>query len=257
MTDVINAEFTETALAVVEQQQPVHANLFHTDDPIKVLEKASVVAKALVHLSDKQGLIANVKGKKYPQVEAWQTMGAMLSLSTVTEWTKPIDGGWEARVVLHNRHGQVIGAAEAQCTKFEQSKGNWADYALRSMAQTRATSKAYRSNLAFVMVLAGYEPTPAEEMDAIHAPAQEQPLHPDPSAKRREEVKAFNARVHRLVEAAQAKGVNGPFDVAVIDGKTLRDWASAYLTECFDWKPGTKPTEVHFLAMEKELLNAN
>ena len=38
------------------------------------------------------------------------------------------------------------------------------DYALRSMAQTRATSKALRQPLGFVMSLAGFDPTPAEEM---------------------------------------------------------------------------------------------
>ena len=44
---------------------------------------------------------------------------------------------------------------------------NWQDrddYALRSMAQTRATSKALRQPLGFVITLAGFDPTPAEEM---------------------------------------------------------------------------------------------
>lgn len=37
-------------------------------------------------------------------------------------------------------------------------------FQLRSMAQTRACAKAYRNVLAWVVVLAGYRPTPAEEM---------------------------------------------------------------------------------------------
>lgn len=40
-------------------------------------------------------------------------------------------------------------------------------FQLRSMAQTRAQSKALRNALAWVVVLAGYRPTPAEEMDAV------------------------------------------------------------------------------------------
>ena len=37
-------------------------------------------------------------------------------------------------------------------------------YARRSMAQTRATGKACRLAFSWIMALAGYEPTPAEEM---------------------------------------------------------------------------------------------
>lgn len=40
------------------------------------------------------------------------------------------------------------------------------DYALRSMAQTRATSKALRGPLGFIVTLAGFEATPSEEMPA-------------------------------------------------------------------------------------------
>jgi hypothetical protein len=45
-------------------------------------------------------------------------------------------------------------------------------FQLRSMAQTRACAKAFRNVLAWVVVLAGYKPTPAEEMpgngDEVH-----------------------------------------------------------------------------------------
>ncbi len=40
-------------------------------------------------------------------------------------------------------------------------------FQLRSMAQTRACAKALRNVLAWVVVLAGYKPTPAEEMQGI------------------------------------------------------------------------------------------
>ena len=38
------------------------------------------------------------------------------------------------------------------------------EFQIASMAQTRAVSKAFRLALSWVMTLAGYEPTPAEEM---------------------------------------------------------------------------------------------
>ena len=46
-------------------------------------------------------------------------------------------------------------------------RASWAkadDYAIRSMAQTRATSKALRMPLGFVMELAGFDATPADEI---------------------------------------------------------------------------------------------
>jgi hypothetical protein len=47
---------------------------------------------------------------------------------------------------------------------------NWAtkpEFQLRSMAQTRACAKALRNAFAWIPVLAGYEGTPAEEMDGV------------------------------------------------------------------------------------------
>ena len=40
-------------------------------------------------------------------------------------------------------------------------------FQLRSMSQTRACAKALRNALAWVVVLAGFQPTPAEELDDI------------------------------------------------------------------------------------------
>ena len=55
-------------------------------------------------------------------------------------------------------------AAESMCSRDE---GHWKDsdeYAIRSMAQTRATSRALASVLRLVVSLAGFSGTPAEEM---------------------------------------------------------------------------------------------
>ncbi len=42
------------------------------------------------------------------------------------------------------------------------------EYAILSMAQTRAVGKAFRNQLAWLMKAAGFEATPAEEMDFVH-----------------------------------------------------------------------------------------
>lgn len=62
--------------------------------------------------------------------------------------------------------GRVVGAADAMCVTAEG--GNWGprstSNARRAMAQTRAMSRALRGPLGFVVTLAGYQATAAEEM---------------------------------------------------------------------------------------------
>lgn len=71
-----------------------------------------------------------------------------------------------ATVEARTADGRVVGRADALCTRSEK-RGPWKsadDYARLSMAQTRATAKALKGPLGFVISLAGYQTTPAEEM---------------------------------------------------------------------------------------------
>lgn len=61
--------------------------------------------------------------------------------------------------------GQPVGWGLGLCTRGEAAKVNQEDYALSSMAQTRGQSRALGAPLKFVVKLAGYETTPAEELD--------------------------------------------------------------------------------------------
>ena len=144
--------------------EPTSISLFNTSDPIKVVEQASAVAGALATVIDKHKLYSNIQGRKYVKVEGWTLLGSMLGVFPVCVWTRPTDDGWEARVEARTRTGAVVGAAEAQCTRSEKTWASRDDYALRSMAQTRATSKALRLPLGFVVSIAGFEATPAEEV---------------------------------------------------------------------------------------------
>ncbi len=165
----MNTEPIEQALTVVEHPQPPATGLFGTTDPVMVVQKAREVADALKDVIVKQGLVSTISGKQYPRCEAWTLLGTMLGVYPVLVWTKQFETGWEARVEARTRDGAIVGAAEAQCLADEKNWGNRDDFARRSMAQTRATAKCLRMPLGFVMTLAGYEPTPAEEM------IQEQP----------------------------------------------------------------------------------
>lgn len=160
---VVDAEVVEPG-AELAVATPASTTLFHTDDPAEVLERATKTANALKGVLKKQNLTTSIHGKDHVNVEGWQTLGAMLGVTPVCVWSRPVDGGWEARVEARTLDGRVIGAAEAQCLKEEGGPWGGADYARRSMAQTRATSKALGSVLRFVVTLAGYNGTPAEEM---------------------------------------------------------------------------------------------
>lgn len=70
------------------------------------------------------------------------------------------------------KYGAGVGWGEGRCNRGEASKVRQEDYALSSMAQTRAQSRALGAPLKFVVKLAGYEGTAAEEMDGV-APAEE------------------------------------------------------------------------------------
>lgn len=158
-------------IATLERQ--IDAALLTNPDPDAEIEWAAKCAKALVRVvnANKQ-LIVDISGRKFVKVEGWQTLGAMTKVDVVDvvwcrEYLKPPNGepiGWEARVEVRDRQGNIRGTGEAMCTRDERSWKTRDEYAIRSMAQTRAMGKAYRMALSYVITLAGYEGTPAEEI---------------------------------------------------------------------------------------------
>jgi hypothetical protein len=230
MLQSVDADFKESAPLAVAQA-PQYLGLFGTDDPDAILEKASRVAATLVKLVDKQGLVVDIKGKKFPKVEAWQTLAAMLSVNAVCEWTRPVEGGWEARVVVYNRSGQMIAAAEAQCTTKEFGKQKWEDYAIRSMSATRAASKAYRSNLGYIMVLAGYQATPAEE------------ITPEMLDDKRDAKASAPPSLASIRKRALHCGL-------IPDEKLFGEWARASIPSCKDIPQGKPPTPLQLRDIE-------
>jgi hypothetical protein len=160
MTEIIDAETGE----LLPYQPPQTVSLFGTNDPTEVVEAAKRAATPLVDVIRSQKLSVKIGPSEHVRVEGWTLLGSMLGVFPVCVWTRPLEDGWEARVEARTRAGEVVGAAEAECLRSEKTWANRDDYALRSMAQTRATSKALRQPLGFVMQLAGFNPTPAEEM---------------------------------------------------------------------------------------------
>src|SRR6185436_7082824 len=97
-------------------------------------------ANVLRDVLRQQHLTSRISGKEHVNVEGWTLLGSMLGVFPVLQWTRPLTDaegkayGWEARVEAVTRAGEVVGAAEAMCTRKERTWSSRDDYALRSMA---------------------------------------------------------------------------------------------------------------------------
>ena len=158
----------ETSLEIMNQQVALNRN------PKEVLNDALMAAKELQNVIRTKRKPVIFNGEQYLEFEDWQTCARFYGLSAMVVSTNYVEygdvKGWEAKAqVLRNADGAIISGADSMCLNDEK---NWAGkplFQLRSMAQTRACAKALRNVLAWVAVLAGYKPTPAEEMDGVRS----------------------------------------------------------------------------------------
>ena len=129
-------------------------------------------------------LYTNIKGKNYVNVEGWQIAGAFTGAIPIVEKVEDLSQGltykYRAEVSLRDKDGNQVGYGVAICTNKEAGKKNFDEYAVASMAQTRAVGKAYRMKIGWLLKVAGYETTPAEEMDAVVAEVVEKKPQPAP-----------------------------------------------------------------------------
>ena len=164
-----------TAITVIEEPS---RSLFRTHEPAAILMAAQAVSKALAPVIEEQQLYTEIGGRRHVRIEGWTLLGALVGVFPVTVWCRDLPDGVEARVEARTLAGELVGAAEAACTRDEPTWANRPYYALRSMAATRAASKALRMPLGFIMSLAGFEGTPAEEMDGIVTAAPARAMQP-------------------------------------------------------------------------------
>jgi hypothetical protein len=119
------------AFQATEAIVPITAEAKLQQTPNAIINEAQGMATALFQVVEKQHLYMVKGGKKYLQLEAWQLLGKFCNVHGIVESVhKPL-------------------------------------FQLKSMAQTRSLSKAYRSSLSFIVSIAGYSPTPLEEMDGV------------------------------------------------------------------------------------------
>jgi len=143
------------------------------EDPEEVITRATKWATHLMQVVQQQGMSTKIEGKDYLEVEGWQTIGAFANASAVVESCVPTYDnndnctGYVAKVNIM-QGGVVVSSGIMPCGYDDfpcrGKTGTAREKACMSAAQTWAESKAYRMKFAFVARLAGFEPTPADEM---------------------------------------------------------------------------------------------
>lgn len=168
-------------VAIVEQKLPDYA-ILNPDIPMTAkVDVATNVANTLAPLVRSQGLtVKGLNGRnkeaEYVTVEGWEVLGTFLGIVPVTTIIDEIKNdkdrivGYKARATLYQNPiiendeivgGTVIARAEATADRSGFQKDL---FAIASMAQTRALGKAYRMGLSWIMKMAGFEGTFAEDM---------------------------------------------------------------------------------------------
>jgi len=156
------------ALAV---RPPVVDALILQRDPTDVLAEATRAANALMRVMEGKKHKVVFNDEQYIENEDWITIGHFYGVTAQLESDHYVQfgetEGWEATAILISRDGRTLGRSTAMCLNDEKTWRGKPLFQLRSMAQTRASSKVHASVLRFVPVLAGFKATSAEELDDV------------------------------------------------------------------------------------------
>ena len=172
----------------------------------KLIETSHNTAEKLAEIIKHRELYVNIKGKNYVRVEGWTMLGVLMGVLAREVATTESDGIYTSVVELCRiSDGMTVTRASAECGE-EAPWNTRPRYARRSMSQTRATSKACRLAFSWVMALAGYESTPAEEM--IQREAEEKSL--------------------AIVSQKEIKEIDNELAKYEIDKKRLVDWVLSW-----------------------------
>lgn len=177
------------------------------------MAQAKKLSKELANFAKDNDLSVQIAGKQYMQVEGWQFIGTQMGLTDVVQSCDPVSTDdpkevkYKAEVIVINQNGTIISRGFAFASNKENKKRSFEEYAVASMAQTRAIGKAYRNFLAWIVKMAGYEPTPYEEVD-------KEKMETDLSKAKQNLVKTFtdygiteSSEMIRVIEVAIGKTI--------------------------------------------------
>ena len=185
VSEDVDDQVQETSIVKQETDSLPDYAILNPEIPMAAkVHVATNVANCLSDLIKSQGLVKKGLNKKDPEaeyvlVEGWEVLGTMLGIVPVTEIVDEIKNdkgktrGFKARAYLYRNpvmeHGEIVSGTLIATTEASATvEGFQKDTAgMMSMAQTRALGKCYRMALSWIMKMASYEGTPAEEMNTF------------------------------------------------------------------------------------------
>jgi hypothetical protein len=165
--------------------------------PATLVEAATAIATELKKVIEAQGLVVEMGTEANPSphvvIEGWLTAGAMVQTFPHVVHTEPMRDaaglltGFKATAEARTLDGRHVATADALCTRDEKQtikKGKragtvwypWKDrpaHQVMSMAETRAASKVMGFACRWIITMAGYSGTPAEEVTSEEPPDDE------------------------------------------------------------------------------------
>lgn len=175
---------TEVLAPQEEHIDNPHAIAIFGDDRLAALNQMEAFVTVIASRCKGNQFVVSIEGRKYAKVEWWTAVGNSLGILPRTDSIEVLDSGgiMKRRAWVSLWHdGHPMGPkASGVCSSNEilkkkdgtlkdrwlDARGNPIEYAIESMAMTRATGKAFRQSMSILPVLAGLQPTPAEEMDS-------------------------------------------------------------------------------------------
>ena len=163
----------ESAIATRDVEPTAVARI----DPQEHVAYYTEVANALNGVILEKELFNTINGRKHVQAEGWETVISLDGAVPIIEWVRPITEkgeviAYEARAIIQ-KNGETVAAGEMECGMDEfptrGQKGRAKHRAAKSAAQTWAVAKAARTKYAWIVALAGYSGTPAEEVRGADA----------------------------------------------------------------------------------------
>jgi hypothetical protein len=261
---------SEKEALALYQEAALPVDLSISREPQVVLAEARKAAEALRDVISKKPDPVMFNGQRYLELEDWTTCARFYGVTAKVRSTNFIQYGdvigFEASAeAIVMSTGQVISSADAMCLNDEdkwstRTKYEWQEQAdgkkkkvkvgdvavplfqLRSMAQTRACAKVLRNVFSWVVVLAGYRPTPAEELNGQRE--QSQPAEPQTDLVSDAQRKRFFAKVRSanipddVVKARLASYHYGSTkEIKKLHYDALCDWADNFGKAIADPEP--------------------
>jgi hypothetical protein len=171
----LEGEVVSQSLAVRPEAQALVPAQEMTDLLARGAQQATIIADLL----RKQHLITRIGPREHIRFEGWVPIATANGkrLDTIEVHYEGTRGAADftasACVGLRDiRTGEVVAKAWASCSRREKNWNSRDDYAIESMAQTRAGGKVCRMVYGWIISLAGFEATPSEEISESEAALQ-------------------------------------------------------------------------------------